>query len=515
MEFVASSPPSGGHAATSSSSPTSPSPAASGMGFHALGARAKGQGGPKYQLGWATDIGGGRENQDDAFIYTNQTENILVIGVLDGHGREVGKIAAAAARRRLIQFFEEKSTCLKTKPYETLVEAHVLAHEHVKESFRVELSKQGFDIAEAPEGYLMKRRSPSAPWSCVHGGSSCSIIAIVGYKMYIANVGDSTGTLCSTMPILDRAKHLKHVGDSATPPGLKADGTVAGGAEIAASKTPNPVDTMVITAEHSPESPYEFCRMRAFRCREGDPSQPSLHVVYDAPAQDKTRCSPVFEFDDAGNPISTNRGKYYKNVRKEWASLVSTPATALYQDALAFTRSMGDLHLHVYGVTHYPEVHSIDLEFMFDELEAATLAAASALSTTSSLKPSSAPPSAPSSPTSSSSSSAASHINSFHPTPTVPVPLLCIVLATDGVWDNWLYEDVTKFVIDSSCLGAVCSGVDGCHRVAESFMQRNSIYAKRNFGNQADNATSVVVYLSDHEQFLAQSTNFDTSQCAV
>lgn len=40
---------------------------------------------------------------------------------------------------------------------------------------------------------------------------------------------------------------------------------------------------------------------------------------------------------------------YYKNVRKEWASLVSTPVTAKFQDALAFTRSLGDLHLHTYG----------------------------------------------------------------------------------------------------------------------------------------------------------------------
>ncbi len=41
---------------------------------------------------------------------------------------------------------------------------------------------------------------------------------------------------------------------------------------------------------------------------------------------------------------------YYKNVRKEWASLVSTPPYAQFQDALAFTRSLGDLHLHTYGI---------------------------------------------------------------------------------------------------------------------------------------------------------------------
>ncbi|CAN0308433.1 unnamed protein product, partial [Hapterophycus canaliculatus] len=37
--------------------------------------------------------------------------------------------------------------------------------------------------------------------------------------------------------------------------------------------------------------------------------------------------------------------RYYKNVRKEWASLVATPLSARFQDALAFTRSIGDFHL--------------------------------------------------------------------------------------------------------------------------------------------------------------------------
>jgi len=75
-------------------------------------------------------------------------------------------------------------------------------------------------------------------------------------------------------------------------------------------------------------------------------------------------------------------------------------------------------------------------------------------------------------------------------------PIVCIVLATDGVWDNWAYEDVTRFVMDSSCLNAISAGADGAERVAKAFMQRNAVYAKRNFGGQADNATGIVVYLA-------------------
>ena len=75
-------------------------------------------------------------------------------------------------------------------------------------------------------------------------------------------------------------------------------------------------------------------------------------------------------------------------------------------------------------------------------------------------------------------------------------PVACIVLATDGLWDNWAYEDVTRFVMDASCLNAINSGPDGAERVAKAFMQRNTVYAKRNFGGQADNATGIVLYVS-------------------
>lgn len=47
-----------------------------------------------------------------------------------------------------------------------------------------------------------------------------------------------------------------------------------------------------------------------------------------------------------------------------------------------------------------------------------------------------------------------------------------------------------------SCLGAVGAASDGAKRVTISFMQRNALYAKRNFGNNADNATGIVLYIS-------------------
>lgn len=72
---------------------------------------------------------------------------------------------------------------------------------------------------------------------------------------------------------------------------------------------------------------------------------------------------------------------------------------------------------------------------------------------------------------------------------------LCIVLASDGVWDNWAYEDVAKFAMDKSCLQAVDSLADGAQKVTDSFVTRNAFFSKRNFGSQADNATAILLYI--------------------
>ena len=103
------------------------------------------------------------------------------------------------------------------------------------------------------------------------------------------------------------------------------------------------------------------------------------------------------------------------------------------------------------GVTHLPEIHQLDLSNLFQQTD---------------------------------------ENNS----------MISIVLATDGVWDNWTYEDVTKFVLDASCINAIKADPNGAKRVTLSFMTRNGVYAKRNFGTQADNATGIILYISKNNQ---------------
>ena len=430
------------------------------------------------QVGSETDVGGGSENQDDYFVCSvgNESDPITVLCVLDGHGREVGKVAANSAKDALIEFFHASYVKLRDKPYETLVEAHEVAHFKIKEAFKRTLVERGFDVREAEGGFLEKRRKDAvnSNWGCVHGGSACSIIALIGTKCYIANVGDSSGILCTEKAVLT-PESLVGLGDAATGTRGNGSGTGNGDGAMDVDGTGGASDTLIITAEHSPESVEEFLRLRSSRPRQTDANYPALVVVYDSPTQDKTLCPPVFSLDAAGNPRVTSNGRYYKNVRKEWASLVSTPPTADYQDALAFTRSLGDLHLSTYGVTHLPEVACIELATILGGgMQAAPVGARKG--------------------TRGAGAGSAEQTQ-----------LLCIVLATDGVWDNWVYDDVQKFVMDSSCVQAVLENGEGGQRVTQSFMQRNAVYARRNFGRQADNATGIICYLTNDSTLFASS----------
>ena len=128
--------------------------------------------------------------------------------------------------------------------------------------------------------------------------------------MYIGNVGDSTGILCATAPALNQSC-LQHKGDAAIDATSKLVSMRGSNFSQYLQSNDHTVleNLLVVTAEHSPESPYEFYRLREFRPRETDIMQPSLLVVYDSPSHEKSRCNPVFEIDHNGLATVTNNGK--------------------------------------------------------------------------------------------------------------------------------------------------------------------------------------------------------------
>jgi serine/threonine protein phosphatase PrpC len=408
----------------------------------------------RVRLSFRTDIGGMGENQDDCFIWKHEKSNSVVMGVLDGHGRDVGQLAAQYVKRFSIKWLGDHWDEVLNEPAEALRTMFDQAHNCMLAEFEATLKQQGW-VVKLSNGYLMKRRGITAPWMCVHGGTSATLVAIVeGTHILTANVGDSSALLGISgryVCVEDVVQHsLWDDGGGVLPP-CRDPGTVGDISSQTQTETTGSM-TLVLTADHSPESPREFCRMRKSHPSPCDPLCPHILVVYDSPptTTNRQKYSAVFELNEAGDPCVTGHGRYYKNVRREWASLVATPPRARFQDALAFTRSIGDFHLQTYGVSHVPDVMSIDIPHIFRRPQASSASDAEMV--------------------------------------------VCILTCSDGIWDNWGWPEVTDFFLHPARLRVVLE-TNSSEQAVEEFMAENRCRARANFGSQADNATAIICYL--------------------
>jgi hypothetical protein len=261
------------------------------------------------------------------------------------------------------------------------------------QEFRTFYELSGWVVSMPPGGYMTRHKVGSSPMAalCVHGGTTATIVVVLDARyVIVANVGDSTAILtgfdepAALRPISEWKVSGSPISTGVTPALIPAAGGDALPAHIplapsiadpsphvmlapstspAASAPeerasshglglPEAQRFLELSADHSPESASEFYRMRDFRRCPHRLNQPELLFVYDTLSSSKLSCPPVFVVDAAGVAAKTNRGSYYKNVRNEWATLVATPPYCQFQDALAFTRSLGDLHLQTYGVSY-------------------------------------------------------------------------------------------------------------------------------------------------------------------
>lgn len=251
-----------------------------------------------FKVGYATDIGGGRENQDDFFVWENKPVGVIVACILDGHGREVGKIAANAAKASLTAYFNRCSN-FAAAAKDILIEAHNIAHFAIKNAFALTLESLGYQVCESDDGYLMKRKTSNEAWMCVHGGTSCTIVLIVGTTVFVANVGDSSAVAYTAKPVLQK-QDLQ----------FEIDAANLGRTQIESAGEVVDTDSscLLISAEHSPESALEFCRLRTFRPSEMDSRYPAIQVIYDVCSHNKRECVPVF--DPESLPLKpSGRGK--------------------------------------------------------------------------------------------------------------------------------------------------------------------------------------------------------------
>jgi serine/threonine protein phosphatase PrpC len=159
----------------------------------------------------------------------------------------------------------------------------------------------------------------------------------------------------------------------------------------------------------------------------------------------------VFKISEDGTPtveVPANQF-YYKNVRKDHATYVCAPYSANYPDALASTRSIGDFNLNTFGVSEKPEIQSVNMNTVFEQMAGDES------------------------------------------------PIAAVVLCSDGIWDNWIYDHVQKFAMDDTCLNRIKSKPeDGAQDVANAFSVRNEHFARKNFGGNRDDQTCIIMYIT-------------------
>lgn len=144
-----------------------------------------------FKLGCSIDPGGAHKvNQDDMFLWQDPTGDTLVIGILDGHGRDLGQLASATAKASMLATIGADGACAAMRADMTAF-FHSLfdtTHEAVRQAFRDHHAKIGWEVKdEAATGgsagapaYLLKRRVGSnGRWDCVHGGSTATVAIII------------------------------------------------------------------------------------------------------------------------------------------------------------------------------------------------------------------------------------------------------------------------------------------------------------------------------------------------
>lgn len=401
----------------------------------------------RIQIGVCDDIGNARVQQDASFTIQKPEQGCTIFGVADGHGQELGHIASNVCIKSVSEFVNANLDKMVADTVAFLEECFAHVQSQISETFVAYYVDRGYDVKEEENGRITKRRFPTHSFTNVGGGTMLTIAVLKGAQLYIANVGDCNAQLCTETPVITQDM-LKYEKDVAKETPTLEEAAKAIEAILEGTESSQETSTLVLTCDHSPMNPKEYVRMREFKPSEEDPTKAEMLFVYDEQETAKPFCQPVFNIGEDGVPVVRNDVPfYYKNVNKERAAYVSVPANAYFPDALASTRAMGDFNIATFGVTSKPEIQSIDLNRVLERTD-----------------------------------------------------IVCITMCSDGVWDNWLNEHVTKFMMDVACLSAVKGDVEkGAQRVAKSFMKRNEMFAQKNFRGSADNAMCVVVYVSKEE----------------
>ena len=243
-----------------------------------------------FNMGGVKDEGvKGKENQDDYFLWNKGDGKTYVIAVLDGHGRELGKVASKAAKDSMYRDLTSDAVLdqLRTTPQATMADVFRRANDAIRTTFLEHYGARNVDCKVEPGGFLVNRARQGAAWNCVHGGTTASVVVVLdGALLISANVGDSTAMTCNLGPSMVPSTLF-----TTYPPEPVHDEPSNTGAAT----------YHVLSAEHSPETPSEYVRMREQRpCPNRGGNFSEMLFVYDAPSYSKYDCPDVFHVQGNG-----------------------------------------------------------------------------------------------------------------------------------------------------------------------------------------------------------------------
>ena len=262
-----------------------------------------------------------------------------------------------------------------------------------------------------------------------------------GYNSY-SNSLISGGTTCTIVVIIDNIHmYVSNVGDSdaiiftTSNSSSKVINDVKDDAiNFQIIQNENVSNIHIITGNHSAENINEFIRVTE-NCK--DP----LRFEYDK--LHSKDYSDIYEKNvDDDNYHITRKGNYVKNVRNEFGSIVSAPKSSLFDSSLSMTRSLGDFYLQKYGISFIPAIKYVNLSEIFEES-----------------------------------------------------PIFSLLIASDGIWDNWNYETISNFILNEDYLNRINNDEDISQEVCNSLIVKNDELGRKHFGTSRDNATAILAYL--------------------
>lgn len=405
-----------------------------------------------------TDPGGAkcRVNQDTFFTHCDVNNSAMVLGVFDGHGKEAGRDAALAAKDFFKEHFQSMARCdyeaLEQNPQRVFSSMFHGCHDAIKSVLKSVYERRGFTVQEK-DGYVVKCQQAGGgaandqQQSCLRGGTTASIVVILdgGRKIWTANVGDSSVALGAKHDgvRIKRSDLLELQEDDVNnePEAPSTHTKSKSRATTSSSNFTGSTKVVMLTGDHSPDNKREFLRARAFRPCESDRNEPELRFLFDS-SDPRSKRKSIFHVDaKSGELTQSKKGDYLKNVRDEWATLVATPIESPFPDSLAFTRSLGDFHMHTYGVNCEPSVCELSLERIAErELfhgrhgnqEEEDDAMNSASNTESD--------------DNNSELGSSSGFGYHDEDEKHSVLEFMLVAASDGVWDNWKFDELFQFL---------------------------------------------------------------------